>query len=269
MRALALIFSPLLLSMLLTACGVEMTEDTAQIRVVSTSLCSDSYVLDALPHDNIAALSWQSGDNASTAPESFKDKPKASDNAEVLLALNPTLVVFGPGEGGAVKPLLDKRGIQYINLVWGEGFEAVSANMNIISEALQLDPFTINPPQYFPRGGLRPSVLYLSASGATAGPGTYVDAAIQAAGGSNIIAMPGWHTPSIESLVGLNPDLIVTSFFKDGYASVNEAGLRNKALQDKIHGISRVNVPGKLWPCAGPGLFEATRIIGKAIEELE
>jgi len=271
MRVLALIFSPLLLSLFLASCGAEITEDTAHMqqkaRVVSTSLCSDTYVLDSVPHEYIIALSWQSGDDISTAPDSFKNKPKASDNAEALLALNPTLVVFGPGEGRAAKPLLDKRGIQYVSLAWGEDFESILNNINILAAATNFDPFIIDVAQRLPRG--RPSVLYLSAAGGTAGPGTYVDAAIAAAGGKNIITTSGWHTPSIESLVALNPDLIVTSFFKDGYASVNEAGLRNKVLQDKIKSIPRINVPGKLWPCAGPGLYEVTRIVGKAVGEFE
>jgi len=262
MRVLALIFS-----LLLASCGAEMTEDTAHMRVVSTSLCGDTYVLSMLGDEDILALSWQSGDDISAAPESFRNKPKASDDVEVLLALNPTLVVFGPGEGGAAKPLLDKRGIEHVSLKWGESFESVLLNMNILAAATNLDPNTIDVIRHLPKG--QSSVLYLSASGATAGPGTYVDAAISAAGGTNIIKTPGWHTPSIESMVGLEPDLIVTSFFKDGYASVNEAGLRNKVLQDKIKSVPRVNVPGKLWPCAGPGLHEASSIIKHAIEELD
>ena len=246
-------------------------------RVVSTSLCGDSYVLSMLADTDIAALSWQSGDKLSTAPKSFKDKPKARDDIETLLALNPTLVVFGPGEGAALKPLLDKRGIKHVSLNWGEDFETVWKNYAPLREALQfpdiheqqamIDFYKMQNAANVKTN--KPSVLYLSASGATAGPGTYVDAAIQAAGGTNIITTQGWHTPSIESLVVLNPDLIVTSFFKDGYASVNEAGLRNKVLQDKIKTIPRVNVPGKLWPCAGPGLYEANHIISTAIAELD
>ncbi len=271
MRAFALIFS-----CLLVACGADKIEDTATRRVVSTSLCGDGYVLSMLSEDNISALSWQSGDKLSTAPARFKHKPKARDDIETLLALNPTLVVFGPGEGTAAKPLLDKRGINYVNLDWGEDFENVWKNYALLRGALnapdvheqqaQIDFFTLQNAADAKTN--KPNVLYLSASGGTAGPGTYVDASIRAAGGVNIITTPGWHTPSIESLVALKPDLIVTSFFKDGYASVNQAGLRNKVLQDKINAIPRVNVPGKLWPCAGPGLYEATHIIKTAIEEL-
>ncbi len=271
MRALALIFS-----LLFTSCGAEILQDTAHNRVVSTSLCGDAYVLSMLGGEDIAALSWQSGDALSTAPESFKDKPKTRDDIEALLALNPTLVVFGPGEGTAAKPLLDKRGIKYVSLAWGEDFETVWENYRLLHSVLNfpdvqqktamIDFYKLQ--NAADAKNSKPSILYLSASGGTAGPGTYVDAAIAAAGGNNIITTQGWHTPSIESLVVLKPDLIITSFFQDGYASVNQAGLRNKVLQDKIKSIPKVDVPGKLWPCAGPGLYQATDIIKQAIEGL-
>ncbi len=262
MRVLALIFS-----FFLTACGLDMANDNANTRIVSTSLCGDTYVLDAVAHNNIAALSWQSGDDISMAPDTFKDKPKASDNAEVLLALNPTLVVFGPGEGALAKPLLDRSKIAYVSLEWGEDFDSISRNKALLLKAAQLEPARLNSVQPLPRRA-HPRVLYITSSGATAGPGTYVDAAIETAGGKNIITTQGWHTPNIENLVALNPDLIVTSFFKDGYASVNDTGLRNKVLRGKMKEVPMVNVPGKLWPCAGPGLLEATKIIRDALLEL-
>ncbi len=266
MRVLLLIFS---WGLLMGADAIERP------RIVSTSLCGDSYVLSMFTVEDIAALSWQSGDTLSTAPESFKDKPKAHDDIETLLVLNPTLVVFGPGEGGAAKPLLDKAGIRYVSLQWGEDFETVTANQAILDQEIQgqkirgiKTPAPLPPAQNFPaRKNIK--ILYLSTSGGTAGPGTYVDAAIKRAGGHNIVTTQGWHTPDIETLVGLEPDLIITSFFKDGYASVNQTGLRNKVLQNKLKTTPHVNVPGKLWPCAGPGLYEVTSIIAHAIEGLE
>jgi len=261
MRVLLLIFSWVLLM------GADQIEPP---RIVSTSLCGDAYVLSMVAHEDIAALSWQAGDALASAPLNLrvkpKAKPKAWDDGERLLALKPTLVVFGPGEGAAAKPLLDKVGTGYITLDWAENFPALNRNRAKLSKALGKKHF--NPSIVIDINVGRPKVLYLSASGGTAGPGTYVSAAIWRAGGKNIITTPGWHTPGVETLVGLEPDLIVTSFFKDGYASVNEAGLNNKVLQDKIKSTAHINVPGKLWPCAGPGLYEATDIIANAIKEL-
>lgn len=257
MRVFLLIFSALALM---------GANEAAPKRVVSTSLCGDSYVLWLVPEANITALSWQSGDSLSNAPNSMRRQPKAWDDPERLLSLNPDLVVFGPGEGGTSRPILNKAGIAHTALVWGEDFKSVQNNNDILTRALGEGPMLISAPSeenYKP-----PSILYLSSSGATAGPDTYVDAAIKRAGGTNVITKAGWHTPDPETLAALKPDLIITSFFKDGYASVNESSLRNKVLQDKINATPTVNIPGKLWPCAGPGLYDAIDLITDAIAEL-
>lgn len=235
-------------------------------RVVSTSLCGDSYVLSMVAQEDILALSWQSDDDLSAAPTSMRDKPKAWDDPERLLALKPDLVVFGAGEGRISKPILDKAGIAYVNIKWGEDFTSVLSNESRLAKVTHIETQKREPVQRLPRHS--PTVLYLSSSGATAGQGTYIDEAIRTAGGTNIISRPGWHTPDPESLVALKPDLIITSFFKDGYASVNEASLRNKVLQDKIKSTPHINIPGKLWPCAGPGLYQAVDLIADAIAEL-
>jgi len=263
MRAFLLIFS----AVVLAGCGAAEPASTAQTRIVSTSLCGDSYLLSLAPHGDIAALSWQSADALSGAPTSMRSRPKAWDDPERLLALRPTLVIFGPGEGTRAGPLLDKAGIKHVSLVWGEDFKAVFTNRDIIGKAANIKTPQIGVSARLARTRA-PRVLYLSSSGGTAGTGTFVDAAITRAGGTNIITKSGWHTPSLEMLSQLNPDLIVTSFFNDGYASVNEAGLRSKALQNMLNTTPHVNVPGKLWPCAGPGLYEATDIIYEALREV-
>ena len=263
MQDYALIFSALLLMGANAPTAPDISTDH---RIVSTSLCGDAYVLEKTPHNNIAALSWQSDAPLSLAPLELRERPKASDDVERLLALDPTLVVFGPGEGGKSKTLLDKAGINTLTIDWGETQDDINANRQKLAQAIGYDvddieqttPIFINPPQ----------VLYLSRAGGTAGPGTYVNTAIETAGGLNIIKTQGWHTPDPETLSGLSPDLIVTSFFDQGYESINATGLRHKLVRDKLNTTPHVNVPGALWPCAGPGLSLATNIITNAINEL-
>ena len=256
MRDYALIFSALFV----------MGAAAPTPRIVSTSLCGDAYVLEKTPHDHIAALSWQSGDALSSAPLELRQLPKANDDIERLLALNPSLVVFGPGDGLKAAPILKKAGVETISICWGENINDVNANRQKLARGIgyQIEnevvttPMFINPPQ----------VLYISRAGGTAGTGTYVNAAIEAAGGLNIIKSPGWYTPDPETLVGLVPDLIITSFFDQGYESINATGMRHRLVQEKLNSTPTVDIPGSLWPCAGPGLSDATTIIMNAINEL-
>ena len=114
----------------------------------------------------------------------------------------------------------------------------------------------------------KPKVLYISRSGGSAGKGTLVDAAITAAGGVNIATASGWFTPDPEEIIAYEPDLIIKSYFKNGYESVQSTALRHKVVQRFIAKHPSVEIDGNLWPCAGPGLIEAAELISKAIDEL-
>ena len=82
------------------------------------------------------------------------------------------------------------------------------------------------------------------------------------------LALSGWVSPDPEILLGVKPDLIITSYFKQGYESVNAAAMRNKTLSAYIQSFPSVHIDGALWPCAGPGLIEAAEILADAMDKL-
>jgi len=96
----------------------------------------------------------------------------------------------------------------------------------------------------------------------------YLDRSITAAGGENIIKTPGWQSPDTETLMQFDPDIIIVSFMGSNYSGVNDRAFRHAALADKIEALPHIQVDGKLWPCAGPGLVTAAEQISKAISEL-
>lgn len=245
-------------------------------RIASTSLCGDTY-LRALAPDHIAALSWQSRDKISLADESQRKLPQAWDSPERLAAINTDIILFGPGEGFLSAKILANTDKKTHTLTWGEDFETVIANYKFIGEATHIDTDAIISDLQTRLENLEirkttreknPKILYLSRSGGTAGPGTYVDAAIKAAGGANIITTPSWHNPDPEFLVTLEPDLIITSFFKDGYESINAKPLRHKVVAGFIDAHPRLDIPGALWPCAGPTLIDVAESIADRLETL-
>lgn len=247
-------------------------DQTNAPRIVSTSLCGDGYVIEQTPAANIVALSWQADHDLSTASPDLRQRPKAWDSPERLLALRPDLVVFGPGEGRQHQTLLERNQIATISLQWGEDFKSIRDNQAMIGEAL--DTLGVKRktrmvslptvPKSFPSY----QVLYLSSSGATAGTGTYINTAIEAAGGLNIMTQKGWFTPDPETIISLKPDLIITSFFAESYASVNQAGMRNPIYQKLLQTVPTVHIDGKHWPCAGPNLGIAVQEIHSALSNL-
>ena len=239
--------------------------------IASTSLCGDSYVL-ALAPDHISALSWQSRSPLSRANDAQKQLPQLWDDPEVLLTTEADFILFGAGEGVKVKALPAKP----LNLIWGEDFETLFSNTKMIEDALALETDTSQNwgrriealTRKSKKRGSLPKILYLSRSGGSAGQGTLVGAAITAAGGVNIAEASGWFTPDPEQIIAYKPDLIITSYFKNGYESVQSTAVRNRAVQRFIESRPNIEIDGNLWPCAGPGLIEAAERISDAIDKL-
>ena len=247
------------------------SQATSSPTIASTSLCGDSY-LQALAPNHITALSWQSRSPLSRATETQRALPQLWDNAEVLLTSDADIILFGSGEG-RVSDALDAHSVK---LIWGEDFTAITANAEAIKKALNLQSdvtkrWTQRIQALRDNAANRtvtPKVLYLSRSGGSAGKNTFVDAAITAAGGVNIAENVGWFTPDPEHIIAYKPDLIITSYFKNGYESVQSTAVRNKAVQRFIAKHPSVEIQGNLWPCAGPDLIDAAELISEAIDNL-
>lgn len=247
---------------------------------MSVSLCADSYVLALAGPGRIAALSWQADDPVSTAPAWARDLPQAWSDAERLFALSPGLTVFGAGEGGRTLRLLDRAGLDGFELAWASDFDGIRDNLRALGAAMdrqaraasavaELDDRLARLQTRSESRAVRPRILYLSASGGTAGSGTYVDAAISAAGGINVMAeagVSGWPASRPETLFGLEPDIVLTSFFEDGYASTLNRGLRHAAYRVVVDDTLRADIPAGDWPCAAPRLIVAAERIADAID---
>lgn len=244
------------------ACGAAngqgaISGTTGADKLASTTLCADSYAL-ALAPERAVALSWQAGTPLSTV-SADDPRPRIDADAETLFGRSDT-VLTGPGGP-------NPRGA--VTIAWGEDFGAVLHNIEALERVLDVDGSGLRADldslSALPRPARAPRILYLSRGGGSAGAGTYVDAAIRAAGGVNAAQGTGWHTPSVEAVLQLDPDIVLTSFFGSDYHGANDRAVRHGALRRFIEGRPRIDVPGKLWPCAGPGLIEATQLINAGI----
>ncbi len=248
---------------------------------VSASLCADSYLLALQPRAGIAALSWQVDQPVSAAPDWARDLPRAWPDAERLLAFDPGLVVFGAGEGGRAAAMLERSDYPTLELAWTEDFDGVRANLLALGAALgrvdaaraeiaDLDRRLAALAQRAAARDVVPRVVYLSASGGSAGAGTYVDATITAAGGLNNAAQSGvvgWGRSDPELALTLEADIIVTSYFTDGFAGTLNRATRHAAYRRLLDQAGRVDIPSADWPCAGPRLIDAAEAIADAIDD--
>ncbi len=248
--------------------------------VVSASLCADAYLFALVPSPNISALSWQVDQPVSAAPDWARQLPRAWADAERLFALDPGLAVFGAGEGGRAAAMLERSGYETLELAWTEDFDGVRANLLALGDALgresearaavqMLDERLAALERRTARRGGMPGVAYLSASGGSAGAGTYVDAAITAAGGRNSAAqsgVSGWGRSDPELALTLEADIILTSYFTDGFAGTLSRATRHAAYRRLLDTASRVDIASADWPCAGPRLIDAAEAIADALD---
>lgn len=251
--------------------------------VASASLCADAYLFALLEPDEIQAVSWQVDEPVSAAPAWARDYPRAWADAERLYHLSAAQVVFGPGEGSSLGPMLAQAGMETVHLRWGEGFEAVRENLRLLGQAFgredraareiaRLDRRLALLTERAQQRSVRWRVFYLPSSGGSAGDSTYVHAAITAAGGENVVAAngaTGWTRSDPEHVLGLSADVVVTSFFENGYEGWLNRARYHAAYRRMLETEARVEIPSGYWPCAGPHLIDAAERIADALDALE
>lgn len=229
------------------------------------------------------ALSWQVDQPVSAAPDWARSLPQAWPDAERLLRLDPDLTVFAAGEAGRVGAMLDRSGMHWVELTWASDFSGVRANLQTVGARLDRSEAAERVLETMERRlavlqdrasqrSLQPRILYLSSSGGSAGSGTYVDAAIRAAGGINVAADQGgigWTRSDPEFALTMDADILLTSFFSDGFASTFNRAVHHSAYRHLLEIWPRVDIPSGDWPCAGPRLVDAAERIANAIDVWE
>lgn len=259
----------------LGAAGTPLRAETgAPQRIVSVNLCTDQILLDLVPKERIAGLSFLASDPSMSAdPEAARGITSVRGEAEEVLALAPDLVLVGEYSTPATQSLLKRLGVRVAPVPIASSLEEIRAVVRLLAgligetergeELIRAFDAKIAAAR---AGAPAPALTALAyqLNSLTSGPGSLIDEMLGAAGFVNAAAGlklgPGGRLP-LENLIQNPPDLFIFANAPDDFRSVLGDNLRHPALAAILEGHHTLHLPMPLWLC---GTLDTAR----AIEEL-
>ncbi|MDA9598068.1 ABC transporter substrate-binding protein [bacterium] len=111
-----------------------------QMRVITTNICIDSLVVALIGTKNLVAVSALAEDDRySHISEEVKDLKKVTFNAEVIYALNPSLVLASNFSSAKTKFALKKLGVNVQLINFARSVEDIKKNIFILGELLNAE----------------------------------------------------------------------------------------------------------------------------------
>ncbi|MCF4167395.1 ABC transporter substrate-binding protein [Zavarzinia compransoris] len=244
-------------------------------RIVSMNLCADELVLRLADRDQVASVSFLSGDrHISNVADLAEGLPVNHGLAEEVVTAAPDLVVAGRHTTRNTVALLRKLDFPVLELDVPASFAAVEAQIREVAAVVghpergeaMIDGIRAGL-DAIPRRGDRARALVLRPNGLTAGAGTLVDTLLGRAGLVNLGTSPGLEGYTglpLEWVVTLRPDILIVD--SEPYpAPARAADVLHHPILGKLPFEMRViGVPNRLWTCAGPAMVEAVAILVEA-----
>jgi iron complex transport system substrate-binding protein len=249
------------LSLLLMVAGQAGHASTGPQHVMSLSMCTDDLLLELLPPERIASVTYYSRDpsNSYLWPQAAK-VPINAGTIEEVLAQKPDLVLAGTYTTPTARALLKKLHMPLLEVPPAENFDEVRVVTRQVAHALQMDAagealIAKMDATLRQLAASKPAQVIRVAAwgegGSIPGKGTMFDAILTAAGGTNIAASNdnmAYTSFDVEQLVMAHPDILA-------YASniTDTPGLNTELAQHplirKLYSGRKVTYPGALYSC--------------------
>jgi len=250
-------------------------------RAMSINLCSDQMLLDLLPPDRIASVTYNARQGyGSYLAEKAKHVAVNHGTAEEVVAQRPDLVVAGLYTATATRALLRRVGIPMIELPPAEDFATIRENMRTVARAVgeegkaeallgQMDATLAELAATAPE---RPIVIAgWDGSGEVPGPKTLFNAIITAAGAINVAASygggEGYTKFPLEQLLFSHVDLLAHG---DSYTM--KPALRSQSLQHPavraLYAGREITYPQLLYSCGLPQSADAAKQLRHTMMEV-
>ena len=233
-------------------------------KIVSLNLCTDQLLMLLADPNQIASLSKIVDDpNVSFLAEKSTEFKKNRGDAEEIFIDNPDLVVAGVYTEKATVKILQSLGIRVEIFPIEQNFDDIIQNIIKMGVLVghsdrakkMVDDFNNRLGKL--KSGIvqRPRAAIYSANGYTTGTETMAGQILKTAGFQNIteeIGMPFGGTLPLETLVMMQPDLVITGTAYPGHSRSEEI-LKHPALRP----FKIVTQTDAKWICGTPAVLDA------------
>ena len=263
-------------------CSATAQAADAPRRIVSLDLCTDQLLIELVPREQIAAVTFMAAQaNLSAIPERARGIPITHGGAEDVLRLDPDLILAGPfGVRGTVD-LLQRLGRRVVIVQQPQELagvrEAVRTVAQAVGEPAKGEALIADFDRRLAAVGRReegrePAAVIYQIGGSVSGPGSLADAALAAAGFRNAATgyrlTRGGQVP-LELLLADPPDLLVLSSAPGQYRTVLADNLRHPAIAILRREHASIEVPWRYWLCGTPHIVEAVEKLAAARAGIE
>jgi iron complex transport system substrate-binding protein len=236
-----------------------------QTRVITTNICIDSLVVALIGTKNLVAVSALADDDRySHISEEVKDLKKVTFNAEVIYALNPSLVLASNFSSAKTKFALKKLGVNVRLISFARSVEDIEKNISILGRLLNAEHRAreltklLKSPRMNVRNTKQLIALQYSDNRYVHGRNSLISSIIRQSGFKGYSEFlghnEGRYMPA-EALVKSAPDVLIL----DGDNSVSDKGgspRYHPALLNTSSKTKALFIETKRWSCGTPKVVD-------------
>lgn len=227
---------------------------------MSLSMCTDALLLQLLPLNRIASVTYLSRDpsNSFLSPKAAQ-VPANYGSAEEVFAEKPDFVLAGTYTTPATRMLLKKAGIPILEVPPANNFDEIRATTRSVAHVLgqeaqgerliaKMDMTLEELDSSKPMRAIR--VAAWNGGGSVPGRGTLFDAILTAAGGVNVASSGGLTDGSfdLEQLVQAHPDVLAYGSDASSTPSLHTDQALHPLIL-KLYAGRRISYPSALYSC--------------------
>ncbi len=246
------------------------------VRILSMNMCTDLLLLQLVPRDRVAAVTYLAHDGAEALfPGADAGIAINHGTPEDIINLKPDLIVAGDFSTALTRSLARRVGARLVEVKSATTFDDIRANLRQLGAAVgeparaeallhRMDATLADLAATAPR---RPTRVVVWSGGTTVpGKDTLTNAIVTAAGARNIAAVPGPADSSfgVEELLAARPDALLYGAAMPGVRSLTTDEGHHRVVR-RLYAGRRIAFNGIVHACGLPQSADGARDLRRAL----